>query len=156
MAQYNFAWVGGSLHAACSTPLVNGAGLFSETFFSVFHRYVRFCTTAVSVVFPCLCVPFIRGSFVVLGSEGEIRYSPNIMTAQGKLRTDAAMRIMKGKGAKMLVTNPGNSSFGHLIDRLMTDSYCCQPMQQTVGESVSKLHCCASRALAWYVGTVKA
>lgn len=45
---------------------------------------------------------------MVLGSEGENRYSPNIMTAEGKLRTDAAMRVMKEKGAKMLVTNPGN------------------------------------------------
>lgn len=45
---------------------------------------------------------------MVLGSEGESRYSPNILAVEGKLRTDAAMRTMKERGAKMLVTNPGD------------------------------------------------
>eukprot|EP00903_Cladosiphon_okamuranus_P019303 g17743.t1 len=47
-----------------------------------------------------------RGSFVVAGSDGTRRYSPTIMTGEGKEETDKAMRLMLERGAQMLVTNP--------------------------------------------------
>lgn len=53
---------------------------------------------------PCLCT---RGSFVVADSNGTRRYSPTVMTGEGKEETHKAMRLMLERGAPMLVTNPG-------------------------------------------------
>lgn len=35
------------------------------------------------------------------------RYSPTVMTGEGKAETDKAMQTMKQRGKPMLVTNPG-------------------------------------------------
>lgn len=42
-----------------------------------------------------------------MGSNGVRRYSPTIMTGEGKQETEDFMRVMLERGAKMLVTNPG-------------------------------------------------
>lgn len=71
------------------------------------------------VAFPCPCVlrpslhlaqKIIRGSFVVSDSKGTRRYSPTVMTGEGKEETHKAMRLMLERGAPMLVTNPGAAS----------------------------------------------
>ncbi|CAM9988788.1 unnamed protein product [Ectocarpus sp. 6 AP-2014] len=47
-----------------------------------------------------------RGSFVVADSNGTRRYTPTVMTGEGKEETHKAMRFMLERGAPMLVTNP--------------------------------------------------
>lgn len=44
---------------------------------------------------------------MVAGSKGTRRYSPTVMTGEGKDETHKAMRLMLERGAPMLVTNPG-------------------------------------------------
>ena len=47
---------------------------------------------------------------MVAGSKGTRRYSPTVMTGEGKEETHKAMRLMLERGAPMLVTNPGAAS----------------------------------------------
>ncbi|CAM9139410.1 unnamed protein product, partial [Hapterophycus canaliculatus] len=47
-----------------------------------------------------------RGSFVVADSTGTRRFTPTVMTGEGKEQTHKAMRLMLERGAPMLVTNP--------------------------------------------------
>lgn len=66
-------------------------------------------------IFPChrccldigYCSFLCRGSFVVLDSSGMRRYSPTVMTGEGKAETRKAMETMQMRGKPMLVTNPG-------------------------------------------------
>lgn len=44
---------------------------------------------------------------MVAGSKGTRRYSPTVMTGEGKEETHKAMQLMLERGAPMLVTNPG-------------------------------------------------
>lgn len=47
---------------------------------------------------------------MVTDSKGTRRYSPTVMTGEGKEETDKAMRLMLDRGAPMLVTNPGSGT----------------------------------------------
>lgn len=63
---------------------------------------------------------------MVTDSKGTRRYSPTVMTGEGKEETHKAMRLMLERGAPMLVTNPGTASLCELV------VYCC----------CTPLHCC--------------
>lgn len=42
-------------------------------------------------------------------SKGSTRFSPTIMTGEGKAETEKGMQLMVERGAPMLVTNPGTA-----------------------------------------------
>lgn len=47
---------------------------------------------------------------MVADSKGTRRYSPTVMTGEGKEQTQKAMRLMLEREAPMLVTNPGTAT----------------------------------------------